>query len=88
MLLNIMKVNKEININVEPKWEERIKALNSLCKLYRIFLHNKDQRDGELQYKYGINIIPKIVDIQLIDRFRILEEGSKIENKFIIIFSV
>lgn len=53
-----------------------------------ILLHNKDHREGEAQYKYGINIKPNKVDIQFIERLKILEEGSKIENKLAIIFKI
>ncbi len=44
-------------------------------------------REGKNQYIIGKNIIPNIVLSQLRDKLKIFVEGSKIENKFIIIFS-
>lgn len=45
-------------------------------------------REGINQYIIGKNIIPNIVLSQLRDKLKIFVEGSKIENKFIIIFSI
>lgn len=45
-------------------------------------------REGISQYVEGIIINPKKVLIQLIDKLKILEEGSNTENKFVIIFSL
>ena len=52
------------------------------------FLHNKDHREGEAQYKYGRNINPRRVESQLVEKLKILDEGSKIEKRFVIIFKV
>lgn len=46
-----MKLNKATNSIVDPVWEGWSKALNSLWRVWIIFLHNKDQREGEAQYK-------------------------------------
>lgn len=48
----------------------------------------KETRDGKNQNNIGKNKIPKKVLIQLIDKLKIFVEGSKIENKFIIIFNL
>lgn len=87
-LLNTINLNKLTN-NIEvPTWEGVRSALNSLWRVWIIFLHRRDHREGEAQYKYGINIKPNKVDIQFIERLKILDEGSKIENRFAIIFKI
>lgn len=86
-LLNTIKVKIEINKIVLPMWEGDKRALNSLCKVKITLLQSRDQREGEDQYKKGINKSPKIVEVQLTDRLKNLDEGSKIENKLAIIFS-
>ena len=61
-------------------------ALNSLWRVKVISLQHNDQREGEAQKRYGINSKPKKVEIQFNDKLKILEAGSKIENKLAIIF--
>lgn len=62
------------------------RVLNSWCKVKKILFQNIEIREGINQNIKGKNMIPKIVLIQFNDKFKILVEGSKIENKFIIIF--
>lgn len=64
------------------------RVLNSLCRVKKILFQNKDNREGKNQNIKGKNRIPSIVLNQFIDKFIILVEGSKIENKFIIIFKI
>ncbi len=71
-----------------PMCEGVKRALNSLCNVWMIFLHRNDHRDGEAQYRYGMNIRPRRVEIQFIDKLKILDDGSKIENRLAIIFKV
>jgi hypothetical protein len=65
-----------------------ISILNSLWRVIKILFQNKEIREGKNQNSIGKNIIPKKVLNQFKDRFKILVEGSKIENKFIIIFKL
>jgi predicted sulfurtransferase len=82
-----MKVNKEINIKVVPlKLLTPIKILNSLCNVKKIFCQKIIFREGINQKVNGKNKIPKRVLNQLKEIDRMFVEGSKIENKFIIIF--
>lgn len=85
-LLNTINLNNLINRIDTPKCEGSNKALNSLCRVWVIFVHNKDQREGEAQYIYGTNSRPSKVDTQFKEKEKILEDGSKIENKLAIIF--
>lgn len=62
------------------------KILNSLCKVKKIFCQKIIFREGINQKVKGNKKIPKIVLNQLKDKDIIFVEGSKIENKFIIIF--
>ena len=87
-MLNTIKENKLTKSIDVPTWDTERRALNSLCNVLITFLHNRDHREGEAQYKYGINISPKRVEIQLVERLKILDEGSKIENRFAIIFKI
>lgn len=59
--------------------------LNSLIKNLKIIFHIIIGRDGINQNWYGKRKIIKIILNQLREKF-ILEDGSKIENRFIIIF--
>ena len=52
-----------------------------------ISLQHNDQREGEAQYRWGINVNPKSVEIQPSQRLKILDDGSKIENRLAIIFN-
>jgi hypothetical protein len=49
---------------------------------------NIEIREGKNQNIIGKNKIPSIVLIQFKEKLKILVEGSKIENKFIIIFNL
>lgn len=69
-----------------PVWEGVNKALNSLWRVERVFPHINSHREGEAQYKKGINRRPKVVDIQFVEKLKILEDGSKIEKRLVIIF--
>lgn len=64
------------------------RVLNSLWRVKKILFQKKDSREGKNQNIKGKNNIPSIVLNQFIDRLIILVEGSKIENKFIIIFKI
>lgn len=87
-LLNKINLNKEINIKVVPlKLEIPNSVLNSLWRIINILFQNKKIREGINQNSKGKKRIPKIVLIQFKDKFKIFVDGSKIENKFIIIFS-
>lgn len=84
LLIRINK-NKLINIIIFGKEYLRI-ILNSFIRNLKIIFHNIINREGISQYWNGkIRIIRPILS-QFIDSF-ILVEGSKIENKFIIIFN-
>lgn len=72
---------------VVPLWEGRSRALNSVCRIIINLLHNKDHREGEAQYIKGIKRIPNKVEVQFKGKLN-LEEGSKIENKLVIIFRI
>lgn len=88
-LLNKIKVNKEININVVPlNLLIPNNVLNSECKIKKILFQNMEIREGKNQNIIGKNKIPNIVLSQLKEILKILVEGSKIENKFIIIFNL
>lgn len=88
-LLNKIIENKETKIKVDPfGLIGPSKVLNSLCKEIRIIFQIILYREGINQYKDGIIKIPKKVLNQLRDKLKILEEGSKTENKLLIIFSL
>lgn len=88
-LLNKIKVNKEINIKVVPlNLEIPNKVLNSACNVKKILFQNIKIREGKNQNIIGKNKIPKRVLNQFNDKLKILVEGSKIENRFIIIFKL
>lgn len=59
-----------------------------MCNVIKILFQKIDIRDGINQKIIGKNKIPKIALIQFKERFKIFVEGSKIENKFIIIFKL
>jgi len=86
-LLNKINENSEIRIKVLP-WDFLllIKTLNSLCSVNKILFHSKLSRDGINQKVTGIIKIPKMVLIQLKDELKLVD-GSKDENKLVIIFS-
>lgn len=64
-----------------------IKVLNSLCKVKIIFIQIRLNRFGSSQKINGTIINRKKVLNQLIDKFIIVVEGSKTENRLVIIFS-
>jgi hypothetical protein len=59
-----------------------------LCNFVSRRFHIIVCRDGVSQFLIGINITPKNVLAQLIDRFVGLVDGSNTENRFLIIFSL
>jgi hypothetical protein len=65
-----------------------INILNSLCNVEKILFQKSSVREGVNQKIIGKNKIPKKALIQFNDKLKILVEGSKIENKFIIIFKL
>lgn len=86
-LLKKIKENKEINIKVVPlNLLIPIRILNSLWRVKKIFCQKMRFREGINQNNKGKNKIPRKVLNQLRDKEKIFVEGSKIENKFIIIF--
>lgn len=88
-MLNKIKENKEINKKVDPfALFVFSKVLNSVCNLIKILFHIIKWRLGINQNINGINIIPKNALNQLNDKLKMLVEGSKIENKFAIIFNL
>ena len=80
-----IKENNETKINVPPLEAGPRSVLNSLCRVRVILIQMKFNRDGISQNDEGIMIRQSRLLIQLIDRFQ-FEEGSKDENRFIIIF--
>jgi hypothetical protein len=88
-LLNRIKEKREINIKVVPlNLEIPNRVLNSKCKVKKILLQNIKLREGINQNNIGKNKIPNIVLNQFKEKLKIFVEGSKIENKFIIIFNL
>lgn len=88
-LLNIISENSEIKIKVLPLCPVGPnRVLNSLWRVKRILFHRILYRDGINQNIEGIIINPMKVLIQLIDKLKILDEGSNTENKFVIIFNL
>lgn len=83
----LIRINRNKLINIIKFDREYLRIiLNSLIKNLKIIFHNIINREGINQYWNGkIKIISTILS-QFIESF-ILEEGSKIENKFIIIFN-
>lgn len=86
-LLNRIIENKEMKIKVLPFILLIFKRiLNSLCSVVVILIHIKLIRDGINQNILGRNIRPNKTLIQFKERL-VLVEGSKVENRFVIIFS-
>lgn len=87
-LLNRIKENNEIKINVVPFILLILsKILNSLWRVEVILIHIKLIREGTNQNIVGRNIRPSIDLNQFKDKL-VLVEGSKVENRFVIIFSL
>jgi len=76
-----------MNIKVNPLELFFNKFLNSLCNFKLILFHSNLVRDGMNQNIGGMIINPIIVLVQFKDIFQ-FDEGSKDENKFIIIFNL
>jgi hypothetical protein len=87
-LLNKINENSEMKINVLPFSFLPIRVLNSLCNFVSRRIHNIVYREGVNHILIGINITPRNVLVQLIDRLVGLVDGSNTENKFLIIFSL
>ena len=84
----MIKENKEIKIKVLPlNLLCLIKFLNSLCKVKIILIHNIFNRLGINQNMGGIIKIPIIILIQFNDKLKLVL-GSKVENRFAIIFNL
>lgn len=85
-LFIITNRNKDENINVIPKFKGfLIKIKNSLWRVSKIILEIMFDREGETQKGEVIKIKKRIDLIQF--RGMIKEEGSKDENKLVIIFN-
>ncbi len=86
--MNKIKENTEIKINVDPIWPPGpSKVLNSWCNVVKILFHMIWDREGTNQYKLGKSRRPINILVQLRDAPKILEVGSKTENKLVIIFN-
>jgi len=86
-LLNKIRENIEIKIKVlptDPLGPSRV--LNSLYNVIKIKFQKILIRDGRSQKETGISIKPIKVLSQFKEKLKILVEGSKTENKFVIIF--
>jgi hypothetical protein len=86
-LLNRIRENSEMNINVLPLILFPKRVLNSLWSFINNIFHIIVCCDGIVHILMGMNIIPINVLVQLIDVFIILVDGSNTENRFVIIFS-
>jgi hypothetical protein len=81
-----MKVNKEIRITSEPLGDEGpIITLNSLNNVVFIALKNKEVLVGTIQIEEVITKTNSTIDTQFNEKVELVE-GSKIENRFVIIF--
>lgn len=88
-LLNKIIVNKLIKIKLLPlKPLFPIKILNSLWRVKIKFFHKYSIRVGINQNVIGIIVTPMNELSQLIGDEKIEEQGSKTENKFVIIFNL
>lgn len=83
----LIRINKNNLIKIIKFDREYLRViLSSLIKNLKIIFHNMINRDGINQYWNGKIKIINLILIQFIENF-ILVVGSKIENKFIIIFN-
>lgn len=73
---------------VLPTGDLARRILNSPCRVVKTLDHNKDQRDGIIQYNTGINKSPRKVETQFRGSAITDDTGSKTENKFVIIFKI
>lgn len=75
-------------MNELPLWPDGPKSvLNSLCKVSKTLFQIMLNRDGINQKEHGIINKPIKVLNQFNERLKIVVEGSKTENKFVIIFN-
>lgn len=88
LLLNTIKENNVTKIIVLPTGEDISKILNSLCNVSSTLNHNKDHREGIIQYNVGINKIPMKVDNQFKGKDITEVIGSNTENKLVITFNI
>jgi len=88
LLLKTIRAKSVTKIIVLPAGDEANKILNSLWRVSKTLNHNKDHRDGIIQYKVGINISPTKVDTQFKGKCITEDIGSKTENKLVIIFNL
>lgn len=85
-LLNRMRENTEMKINLLPDLFDPISVLNSLCNVVMIVFHSQFIRDGMNHMVDGKISITIAVLVQFIDQKFVL--GSNVENRFVIIFSL
>lgn len=86
-LLNNIIIKIEIKMNVVPLNDlVPNNVLNSLCRVKFILFHIMLIRDDVNQNIDGIINNPINVLVQFIEILKILVDGSKVENKFVIIF--
>ena len=86
-LLNIIIIKIEMKMNVVPLNDlGPSNVLNSLCKVKFILFHIMLIRDDINQNIDGINSNPMNVLVQFNEILKILVDGSKVENRFVIIF--
>ena len=64
------------------------RVLNSLWRVIKILFQKIFNREGKNQNIMGKNKIPKNELNQFNERLKMFVDGSKIENKFIIIFKL
>lgn len=88
-LLNKINEKREIKMKVIPFiLDGPSNVLNSLWRLMIKEFHKILIREGSIQKEYGIIKIPINVLSQFKDKFNRVVEGSNIENKLVIIFSL
>jgi len=88
-LLIKININSEININAGDLVFFVLYNINiSLFSILNILNKIQFIRFGIIQIKFGIIKMIKRVLIQFISKLKIVVEGSKILNKFIIIFYI
>lgn len=86
-LLIKININKVINKNDGDLVFFDLYNINiSLFKMIKILFINHLIRFGIIQIKLGINIIVNIVLSQFNSKLKIIVEGSKTLNKFVVIF--
>lgn len=86
ILFNIIINIREKKINIFILLNGFKIGFNSVVIIFIKKFHNIMYRLGEIQYIMGINKIPIIEANQFNWRLSKWEEGSNVENKFVIIF--